>query len=62
MPVAIGTATRSANGITFGADFEDMSATTKTKQYVQFGIECQNDSGVALEMCQATLKIDVQEA
>ena len=59
-PVAIGTDTSTANGVTYGDSLEDMGATTAGKGFVQFGIQCQNASGALLELCQATLKLDIR--
>ncbi|MCK6502490.1 hypothetical protein L6R53_03685 [Myxococcota bacterium] len=56
--VAIGNSTLSADGVSYGAAYEDVSATTSAKAWVQFGIECQNVSGGGPELCMAALKID----
>lgn len=60
-PIAIGTATRTQDGVTNGSQFYDESASTDDKSLVQFGIECKNGSGAALEMCMAALKVDIKE-
>lgn len=61
-PVAIGSQTRSSNGITYGSAFEDMTSTTNAKQLVQPGIESKNTTGTSLEMGLATLKLDHRRA
>lgn len=61
-PVAIGSDTRNSNGTTYGNTFNDMGTTTAAKQIVQYGVQAVNDSGTALEMCSASLKIDVKES
>lgn len=59
-PVAIGVATRTADGTTYGSAFVDMSATTKAKQLAQLGIEAKCGSGSALENGMAGLKADIR--
>lgn len=61
-PVAIGSQTRTTNGTTYGAVYEDMSATTKTKGLVQLGVEAKCASGNALENGMASLKADIRRA
>lgn len=58
--VAIGTATRNADGTTYGSVYEDMGGTTSGKQLVQFGIQVQNDNGTDVEMCLASLRVDIE--
>ncbi len=60
-PVSIGITTRSTDGVTNGADFVDVSATTKAKALVQFGVECKNTTGTTCELCSAALKVDTKE-
>ena len=57
-PVAIGAQTQSADGTNYGTSFTDVSSTTQAKQLAQLGIECQNVSGTATEMCMASGKFD----
>lgn len=60
-PVAIGAATRTTEGVTYGDDYVDVSTTTKAKVFAQLGIECKNTSGAGPEMCMAALKVDIKE-
>lgn len=59
-PVAIGTATLSDDGTTYGAVFENMATTTTAKQLVQFGIEVQNATGSGVELCLVSMRIDIE--
>jgi hypothetical protein len=61
-PVAIGTLTIHANGLAYGDDFVDVSATTKAKGKVQLGLEVQTLSGTAVELAMGSGKFDVEGA
>ena len=60
-PIAIGGDTLIAEGFHWADAFAALSTLPETKQFIQWGIQCCNETGTDLEICMATLKLDYEE-
>ncbi len=50
----------SSEGFLYATDFTDISTATKGKLYIRFGFWVQNTSGSRIEMCRASLRVDIE--
>lgn len=52
---------RTTEGIDWGTTYIDISAGTTPRAWVQFGVEVANESGSAINVCNATLRVEPKE-
>jgi hypothetical protein len=58
---AIDTTYRTSAGITYGTTYVDLTAVATTRPWIQFGVEVANESGSAVNICNATLLVEPKE-
>jgi hypothetical protein len=60
-PAAISATYRTSIGIDYGTVWVDLTALATAKNWVQFGVEAANDSGSALNLCNASLMVQPRD-
>lgn len=58
---AIDTTYRTAAGVTYGTAYVDLTAVATPRTWIQFGVEVANESGGAVNLCNASLMVEPKE-
>ncbi len=50
----------SSEGFSYGSSFTDISSATELKLYIRWGVWVQDTSGTKIEMCRASIRVDIE--